>query len=127
MKPLIQNQFQLHFIFQKLIRVKNDRVEPVWLQNLFLSDCLVRISYPMADDQNPTLSRQTLPLSPSLTHKLFHTMLSLSFPLTYTYAHPLTLSYTSSQGATQPQLTIRQVAVGAPVKLSVLTRSIFSL
>lgn len=95
----------------------------MWLQNLFLSDCLVRISYPMADDQNPTRHRPalSLPLCLSLIHKLFHTMHSLSFPLTYAHAHPLTLFYPSPQGHTQPQLTIGQVSVGASAKLSIVT------
>lgn len=47
----------------------------------------------MADDQNPTLHRQTLPLSVSLTHNLFHTM----HPL---FSHSHAVPYTSPQGHT---------------------------
>lgn len=67
------------------------------------------------------------PLPLPLTHKLFRTMPSLFFPLTHSHAHPLTLSYTSPQGAMEPQLTICQVTVGTPVKLSVLTRHMCGL
>ena len=51
----------------------------------------------------PFTGKLPLSLSLPLTHKLFHTMLSLSFPLTYAHARPLALSYTSPQGRTQPQ------------------------
>ena len=78
----------------------------MWLQNLFLSDCLVRISYQMADDQNPTLHRQTLPLSVSLTQSAPHNAPSV-LQLTRTALH------FPKKTHTPPQSTICQNAVGA--------------
>lgn len=47
--------------------------------------------------------------------------------LSHTHAHPLTLSYTSPQGHTQPQLSFRQVSVVAPFMPSILIRHKCSL
>lgn len=60
----------------------------------------------------PVTDRLSLPLCLSLIHKLFHTMLSLSFPLTST----LTLFYPSPQGHTQPHWTSHQISIGASAK-----------